>query len=73
MDVPLKRTRRVNVGLERYTSLAASADRTRLVATVADSRSDLWRVTVGGDGPPRSGPDTRRACVPERLRTPFRA
>jgi serine/threonine protein kinase/Tol biopolymer transport system component len=54
MDVPLKRTRRVNVGLERYTSIAASANRARLVATVADSRSDLWRVTVGGEGPPQS-------------------
>jgi hypothetical protein len=54
MDVPLRRTRRVNVGFERYISLAASADRARLVATVADSRSDLWRVTVGGEGPPQS-------------------
>ncbi len=53
MDVPLRRTRRVNVGLERYTSLAASADRARLVATVADSQSDLWRVSVGGEGPPQ--------------------
>jgi serine/threonine protein kinase/Tol biopolymer transport system component len=53
LDVALKRSRRVSFGLERYTSLAASADRTRLVATVADSRSDLWRVTVGGGGPPR--------------------
>jgi serine/threonine protein kinase/Tol biopolymer transport system component len=51
-DVRLKRTRRVSVGLERYTSLAASADRTRLVATVADVRSALWRVAVGSDGPP---------------------
>jgi Tol biopolymer transport system component len=52
MDVALKRTRRVSVGLERYTSLAANADRTRLVATVADFRSDLWRVSVGNGGPP---------------------
>jgi serine/threonine protein kinase/Tol biopolymer transport system component len=53
LDVTLKRSRRVSVGLERYTSLAANADRTRLLATVADSRSDLWHVTVGSDGPPR--------------------
>jgi Tol biopolymer transport system component len=52
MDVALKRTRRVSVGLERYTSLAANADRTRLVATVADFRSDLWRVAVDSGGPP---------------------
>jgi Tol biopolymer transport system component len=48
LDVALKRSRRASVGLERYTSLAANSDRTRLIATVADSRSDLWRVMVGG-------------------------
>ena len=52
MDLALKRTRRVSVGLERYTSLSANADRTRLVATVADFRSDLWRVSVDSGGPP---------------------
>ena len=58
LDVALKRTRRVNVGLERYTSLAANADRTRLLATVADSRADLWRVTLdSGGGPRRSTPE----------------
>jgi len=55
LDVAQKRSRRVNVGLERYTSLAANADRSRLIATVADTRSDLWRVPVRGDGaPPRT-------------------
>jgi Tol biopolymer transport system component len=54
MDVALMRTRRVSVGLERYTSLAANADRTRLVATIADFRSDLWRVSVSSGGPPAS-------------------
>jgi Tol biopolymer transport system component len=54
MDVPRRRTHRVSFGLERYTSLAASANRRRLVATIADVRSELWRVTVGGDGPPAS-------------------
>jgi len=52
MDLPRKLTRRVSVGLERYTSLAANANGTRLVATVANSRSDLWRVTVGNGPPP---------------------
>lgn len=47
LDLALRRSRRVSVGLERYTSLAASGDRTRLLATVADSRADLWRVAVG--------------------------
>ena len=69
MDVPLRRTRRVNVGLERYTSLAASANHARLVATVADSRSDLWRVTVGGEGPPQKAaiavvPESQSAFAP---------
>jgi serine/threonine protein kinase/Tol biopolymer transport system component len=52
MDVAQKRSRRLNVGLERYTSLAASADHSRLVATVADFSSELWRVSVGGEGAP---------------------
>ena len=52
MDVAQKRSRRLNVGLERYTSLAASADRSRLVATVADFSSELWQVSVGGEGAP---------------------
>jgi hypothetical protein len=54
MDVALRRTRRVSVGLERYTSLAANADNTRLVATIADFRSELWRVSVASGGPPAS-------------------
>jgi hypothetical protein len=65
MDVLLKRTRRVSVGLERYTSLAVNADRTRLAATVADSRSDLWRVRVHADGPPTS--------TAERIATVFQS
>ncbi len=52
MDLAQKRSRRLNVGLERYTSLAASRDRSRLVATVADFSSELWRVPVGGEGAP---------------------
>jgi Tol biopolymer transport system component len=54
MDLPRKIERRVSVGLERYTSLAASANGARLVATVATSRSDLWRVTLNSDGPPQN-------------------
>ena len=54
MDVTRKVERRISVGLERYTSLAASANGARLVATVANSRSDLWRVTLNGNGAPES-------------------
>jgi serine/threonine protein kinase/Tol biopolymer transport system component len=53
MDLTGKLARRVSLGLERYTSLAASANGTRLVATLANSRSDLWRVTVDSNGPPQ--------------------
>ena len=69
LDVPLKRSRRVSVGLERYTSLAANADRTRLIATVADSRSDLWRVTVGSGGPPEATAE-RLAAVSQSASAP---
>jgi Tol biopolymer transport system component len=54
MNVQQKATHRVSVGLERYTSLSASANGARLVASVANSRSDLWRVTVNDQGPPAS-------------------
>ena len=37
---------RVSFGVERYTSLAASADGQRLVATVANTRGTLWRVPI---------------------------
>jgi serine/threonine protein kinase/Tol biopolymer transport system component len=52
MDLKLKRERRISFGLERYLSLAASANGKRLVATVANSRSDLWSVRIDGSGPP---------------------
>jgi serine/threonine protein kinase/Tol biopolymer transport system component len=52
MDLKLKRERRISFGLERYLSLAASADGKRLVATVANSKSDLWSVRIDGNGPP---------------------
>jgi len=54
MDLAHKVTRRFSVGLERYTSLAASANSSRLVATLASSRSDLWRVAINSDAPAQS-------------------
>ena len=56
MDLASKVTRRVTVGLERYTSLAASANGARLVATLASSRSDLWRIPVNSDAAAQSAP-----------------
>ena len=37
---------RVSFGLDRYTSLAASADGRRVVATLAGPKGTLWRVPV---------------------------
>jgi serine/threonine protein kinase/Tol biopolymer transport system component len=54
MDVTGKQTRRVSIGLERYTSIAASANGMRLVATLASSRSDLWHVAINSDGAAQS-------------------
>lgn len=46
MDVERRIPHRLNFGLEHYTSLAASADGTRLVATAATVRSRLSRLTL---------------------------
>jgi hypothetical protein len=40
---------RISFGLERYTSLAASADGTRLVATVDESNSSIWSAALSSD------------------------
>jgi len=44
LDVERKLTRRVSFGLEKYTSVAASADGRRLVASVASPGPSLWSV-----------------------------
>jgi DNA-binding winged helix-turn-helix (wHTH) protein/Tol biopolymer transport system component len=48
-DVKERVSHRISFGLERYTSLAASADGKRLVATVANLRTSLWSVSIAGD------------------------
>jgi Tol biopolymer transport system component len=50
---------RISVGLERYTSLAASADGLRLVATVNDSSSGIWSASLADASLP-SGPAAPR-------------
>jgi len=63
VDVETKVSRRATVGLERFSSVSASADRRRVVATVEDPRSELWsvpildRVATEADAAPL--PDTR--------------
>ena len=46
LNVERKSVRRISVGLERYTSVAASADRRRLVAAVANPSANLWSVPI---------------------------
>jgi Tol biopolymer transport system component len=46
VDVEARRPRRVSSGIDRYTSLAASADGKRLVVTLASTKPTLWRVPI---------------------------
>jgi Tol biopolymer transport system component len=46
LDVESKVTRRVTAGLEQYTSVSASRDGRRVVATVANATASLWRVPL---------------------------
>jgi len=46
LDIESKATRRVTVGLEQYTSVSASRDGRRVVATVAKPTASLWRVAL---------------------------
>ena len=47
-DIALKTSRRITFGLEKYTSLSASADGRRLAATVANPKVALWTVPILG-------------------------
>jgi serine/threonine protein kinase len=46
LDLERRVTRRVSLGVERYTSVSSSADGTRLVATVANPTANLWSVPI---------------------------
>jgi len=46
LDVNRRVPRRISTGLEQYTSLSASADGRRLVATLSRSTERLWRVPI---------------------------
>jgi Tol biopolymer transport system component len=48
LDIAERRPRRTSFGIDRYTSLSASADGRRLVATLANPKSTLWRVPITG-------------------------
>ena len=48
VDADGRRPGRVGPGIDSYTSLAASADGQRIVATLASPKSTLWRVPIAG-------------------------
>jgi Tol biopolymer transport system component len=47
LDVARREAHRVSSGVDRYTSLAASADGRRLVLTLATPKGAFWRVQLG--------------------------
>ena len=49
VDVERRIPHRISSGLESYTSLAASAGGARLVATIANARTSLWRMPLTED------------------------
>lgn len=49
VDVEQRSPHRISSGLESYTSLAASADGKRLVATITNPHTSLWRSGVSTD------------------------
>ena len=50
LDVDRKVPRRISFGAEKYTSIAATRDRTRLVATVSNPSAGLWTVPIVAPG-----------------------
>src|SRR5262245_45162151 len=46
MDVERNATRRISLGVEKYSSIAASADGRRLAATVGNPTATLWSVPI---------------------------
>ncbi len=69
LDVPRRTTRRISFGVERYGSIAASADGRRLVATVGNPTATLWSVPildrVAGEGDVKPYPlPSVRALMP---------
>lgn len=47
IDIERRLPYRVGSGIDRYTSLAASADGARLVMTLSNPKSTLWRLPIG--------------------------
>ena len=56
MDVDERTPHRISFGIERYTSIAASADGRRLVATLSAPEASLWRLAISDRAIDASGP-----------------
>jgi len=60
LDTERRVPHRISFGLETYTSLAARADGQRLVATIVNSGSSLWTLTLRAEGgAPATAPTPR--------------
>jgi Tol biopolymer transport system component len=64
LNVEQRVPHRISFGLERYTSLAANASGTRLVATVEETNSSLWSASLSPDS---GAGDGLRAAQPVSL------
>jgi Tol biopolymer transport system component/DNA-binding winged helix-turn-helix (wHTH) protein len=56
MDVERRIAHRLTETLDRYTSLAATADGRRLVVTLASAKTTLWRLQIGSSSAAVSAP-----------------
>ena len=66
LDLARRSSRRLALGVERYASLAASADGERVVATLARPKSSLWRASVNRTSSIRRSRAASR-CRPRRV------
>ena len=62
MDLGQRISHRISLGVERYTTIAASADGRRLVATVTNPEAGLWRVPISDRA--AEEPAARRVVLP---------
>jgi Tol biopolymer transport system component len=69
MDVESRILHRLTSRLDRYTSLAASADGRRLILTLASSKTTLWRLPLGGS-PPQASAATQIPLTTGRVFSP---
>jgi Tol biopolymer transport system component len=69
VDVERRIPHRLSSGLDRYTSLAASADGRRLVVTVASPKRALWRLPLG-DSPTEASAAARISLTTSTVFSP---